>query len=270
MTNSSEAYDITTISFKKRLIYSALVGVTLIGIGLSGLYTLYLKGDLASLVLGLAFIIGGCYLSHKIYTTKEKRKLKGTWVEVVDSDGIKSRKKLTLIILGVCAVIAAFLITSAYLLPRFYSYFKDLGEIFFIFIVVLVAYLIVLWCRPYKTRNFILSAASLVEKQRLDDLNAEKSLEDTKKWEEREKHWWFRYPLAALICVGAWWLSDIKPNMWWVGIIGVIYAMILAREISLLVLGIGAIYLVVQGIASLPVSIAIIIGALIIASAIKQ
>ena len=58
--------------------------------------------------------------------------------------------------------------------------------------------------------------------------------------------------------------------MWWLAAIAVVVALFQARELALIVIiGISAYWLLV-GIASLPVSAAIIIGALIIASAIRR
>ena len=245
-----------------------LVGVPTIGLGLILCFMAFKEGNSTGVFGGILFFIGGCYLTHKIYTTKENRKLKGTWEVFIDKKADKNRLRNTLIVFGALGAILAFYIYLTYI--RVFDTFQlDAWFSYLIFVVASVFYLVPLWS-PKRKRIFNLTEAAILEKQRLGSIDAQKGIEDAKKWEEREKHWWFRYPLAALICVGAWWLSDIKPNMWWVGIIGVIYAMILAREISLLVLGIGAIYFLVQGIASLPVSVAIIIGALIIASVIKQ
>lgn len=88
--------------------------------------------------------------------------------------------------------------------------------------------------------------------------------------------WYIRYPLAVLggaICLA---LADYafesvdKGMSWaiwlWVAIIGG-YSLIYARELALLCLAGVFLYWCFQGIAALPVSVAIVIGAVIIASA---
>lgn len=83
-------------------------------------------------------------------------------------------------------------------------------------------------------------------------------------------HWWVRYPLAGLLVWGAAALYAEKPQAWWASLAFVIWAMVLAKEISLLVLLVGAAILLFQGVAALPVSVAVIIGAIIIASALRR
>ena len=97
------------------------------------------------------------------------------------------------------------------------------------------------------------------------------------KWERIEQMWWYRYPVAGLVFVGAWLLWEYRPHLWWVSAIGVVYGLVLAKEVGLLAfylsLGGVGIYLataIFQGLATLPVSAAIIIGAIIIASAVSR
>jgi hypothetical protein len=94
------------------------------------------------------------------------------------------------------------------------------------------------------------------------------------KWDRIERQWWYRYPMAGLMLLSAWFVVEMKPNFWWVAVVLVIYGLILAKELGYLVL-VGLVFLVglwffqgvFQGIASLPISVAVIIGALIIAAA---
>lgn len=68
-------------------------------------------------------------------------------------------------------------------------------------------------------------------------------------------------------------LVDAKPHLWWLAAIAVIYGLVLAKELGFLALfGLGCIVVlwIFQGIASLPVSVAVIIGALIIAGAVSR
>ena len=79
-----------------------------------------------------------------------------------------------------------------------------------------------------------------------------------------------RYSIAVVLICGAIFISDAKPNAWWLGIFLALWAAVLAREISFLFILAGGGYLLLAGLASIPVSIAIIIGALIIAAAVRR
>lgn len=83
-------------------------------------------------------------------------------------------------------------------------------------------------------------------------------------------HWLSRYTIAAVLLCGVAALMDYRPNLWWLFIALVVWAAILAREISILVLALAGAYLLFLGVAALPTSIAIIIGALIIAAALRK
>jgi len=79
-----------------------------------------------------------------------------------------------------------------------------------------------------------------------------------------------RYSLAIMVVCGAIFIADAKPNEWWIAAVLALWAAILAREITILLIVIGGAYFLFLGIASLPVSIAVIIGALIIAAAVRK
>jgi|GEM_PF-3078741 len=91
-----------------------------------------------------------------------------------------------------------------------------------------------------------------------------------RKQEEFEDKWYFRYPMAGLCLWGAWYFLNEKQDKFWLAAFAVLGAVIFARELSVFLLLIGIGYLLFQGIASLPVSVAVIIGAIIIASALKK
>jgi len=81
---------------------------------------------------------------------------------------------------------------------------------------------------------------------------------------------WIRYPAAVLI---VWFAVEIwtqKPGAWWLALLALLYAAWFAREVAGVAIVLGGIYLLFQGIAALPVSVAIVIGALIIASALRK
>ena len=108
-----------------------------------------------------------------------------------------------------------------------------------------------------------------------DEINA--NAEAQAKWERIEAAWWYRYPMAGLAFLSAWFLMEWRPNLWWLSVIAVLYGLTIARELGAVVLYVAlagfGIYIVVaafQGVASLPVSVAIIIGAVIIAAAVGK
>jgi hypothetical protein len=133
-----------------------------------------------------------------------------------------------------------------------------------------------LWLTPFFTTGMFLSyrhwSTSHVTEvtQKAQRRKREEEEAQRRRQEEAEDKWYFRYPLAALCLWGAWHFSETKPDKWWLAGIAVLAAAAFAREVSLLLLGIGLISLVFQGIASLPVSVAVLIGAVIIASAIRK
>lgn len=94
--------------------------------------------------------------------------------------------------------------------------------------------------------------------------------EAAEKWDRAVQKWWFRYPMAVLCLLGAWLLSEWKPNLWFMPVLLVLVAMVSAWELTLVGLGIGIAILAFKAIASLPVSVAIIIGAFIIGAALKR
>jgi hypothetical protein len=77
--------------------------------------------------------------------------------------------------------------------------------------------------------------------------------------------WWARYPIALGMVAGAWYLVEQKPSLWWLSTIFVLSAAVYAREVSLIVLGLGLLIAVISGLAALPLSLAVILGAALIA-----
>lgn len=112
----------------------------------------------------------------------------------------------------------------------------------------------------------------------------EYGLQQTKSAEDRFfEAWYFRYPFAAL-CSGLAYLSlleylsdqrsvpgllvlFINPIL---GVVWALSALVAARELSLLLIVLGVGYLLFTGVAALPLSIAVLLGAGIIAFAIYK
>jgi hypothetical protein len=95
--------------------------------------------------------------------------------------------------------------------------------------------------------------------------------ERSRKIDAHMKRWYCRYPIAAALLYFAFNLPPQKNDKdCWLPIVMVLGAAVFAHELSLLLIGCGVFYLLVNGIASLPVSVAVIIGACIIAAASKR
>lgn len=96
------------------------------------------------------------------------------------------------------------------------------------------------------------------------DLEAKKGSD----WGDR---WWVRYPLAVGIIIAAVWLLEANPkmremNQILIGASGIVYPLILMRELSGALIVAAIAYWFFGIVAALPVGVAIIIGALIIAN----
>ncbi len=109
------------------------------------------------------------------------------------------------------------------------------------------------------------------EGERLNELEIRrKQDESAREQAEFVDKWYVRYPMASLFLWVAFDSSIIKPDKEWLSWLAVIFAAFFARELSILLIVGGILYAVFQGMASLPVSVAVIIGACIIAGAIKK
>ena len=86
------------------------------------------------------------------------------------------------------------------------------------------------------------------------------------KLEAISKSWYVRYLLSVLIMFLAFYIYQTEENNWWLALVLAVFAAVQAREVSILALILVAGYLVFKGIALLPVSFAIIVGAIIIAN----
>jgi hypothetical protein len=53
----------------------------------------------------------------------------------------------------------------------------------------------------------------------------------------------------------AWYLVEQKPGLWWLSTIFVLSAAVYAREVSLIVLGLGLLVAVISGLAALPLNV---------------
>lgn len=268
---NSEAYSIIKISLKTRIINIVLIVV--IFFGTSGFILFTLIKDKRHIdyeaVAWIAFIfLLGCYMLWNNLKPTNKKSLSGTWV--TQQPAINKMKIYALLLMGV--------ISTGFSIWLFFKTRDDAETAATVIACLAIALFalggyLYLEIKPKKV--FVLSEAAQFEQLRLqsekalvDEENAKQSIEEAEKWALIEERWWYRYGVATLILIGAWGLHEYKPNLWWVSLIAILAAMVYTRELSIFIIGIIAIWLIFQGLASLSVTGAILIGACIIAFAI--
>jgi hypothetical protein len=94
--------------------------------------------------------------------------------------------------------------------------------------------------------------------------------EAERKANEQLDKWWVRYPFGIGLLIFAGYLSSDHEYKWWIPLLIGFVGLLAMRELLLVSIGIGAIWLLLSGLESMPISLAIIVGAVIIASAIKK
>lgn len=255
-------YSVREISFRSRVLKAgAISAFALLWAGAIWVEQ-YEKGTLERAwgpLLGLLFAL---FVAWNIWATKHRKVYAGEWVEIPAET--RHRKALLCVLVQIAACGGGWWIWAATGWPGIFT---------FVGAVVLgvggqLAYVLT------TKRTFVLSPEGAeAKKQDETPATAEptpESIEVSRKFDEFTAGPLFRYPVAGLLGWIAWYVADSRPDIWWVSVVLVLFAAGLAREMTLVVLAIGIGYLAFQGLASLPVSAAIIIGALIIASALKE
>ncbi len=261
MTENAEAYDIKLISYKSRLIKTLAIAIPSISLGILVVLSVVNNGNLKEgFLLPLILVLVGFYFSWKAFTTKELKKLTGTKVSTINY----AKRKKAKIVVGLGCL--ALLVTALVL----YKLDTPLSEYVAMFVMVGITLGLYAFSNWSPEVVFELTPAATTEQHRLDKLNAIKAAEYQKKEADILDQWWFRYPLAVLLIVVAWWIEDVKPHAWWISVILVLMAIVNARELALWIIGLALVWAMIAGIAALPVAVAIIVGALIIASAINR
>lgn len=88
--------------------------------------------------------------------------------------------------------------------------------------------------------------------------------------------WWFRYPAAIAAAALSAYLINTEYaqknefRQWIVGILGGIYVIGWARELAILALVCGLVWWAISAVQAMPVNVAILVGALIIAAAVSR
>jgi hypothetical protein len=103
---------------------------------------------------------------------------------------------------------------------------------------------------------------------------ARKQIEQQRKDDEFFDTWYVRYAMASAFVIFGIWVYSERPSLWWAALLGVGVAALLARELTLLCIALavvaGLVYLIWQAFVVMPTAAAILIGAVIIAAAIRS
>lgn len=117
---------------------------------------------------------------------------------------------------------------------------------------------------------FYLQKRRLVPTPEAATRNAADKADAKRKSDEMEQKWWFRYPVALFLCGVAWYLADYKPGLWWLSLICVLAAAVNAKEVSLVLLGLGLLAAVLSAMAAMPVPLAVILAGVLVAYAVYR
>ena len=252
-----DAWTVTPISKPVRATKAALC--VLIGLGIaSSLWWLQYKSHVLLQSWpgpGIVAVVG-IWLAWRSYRKKEKREFAFAWQTISPA----TRLKRALAILLGTSIICVLIWYAAGTLQAFLWYASP------------VALPCVVWAliHALRTRSKVLLPVGEAEKKRLANEKQKREQESNHWFDEHMRRWYFRYPTAAVILLAAYWVVVKHPQIWWLSILLVLVAAIYAWELSLL--GLAALIAdeIFKGVAALPVSVSIVIGAIIIAFAIYK
>jgi len=132
-----------------------------------------------------------------------------------------------------------------------------------LFVVIWAVYLGMLSV-PQKSSKY--TRAAMDELARINATKYERAGQQGVREAELLGRWWVRYPLGVAVMWGGMWFADQRSDNWLIPLAASLFALVLMREIFFAVLLCGLAYAFLGALASLPVSAAIIMGALIIAN----
>jgi hypothetical protein len=131
--------------------------------------------------------------------------------------------------------------------------------------------------KSFAQRDGELTAAAKLEQARLELQDAaartareQQSTKRAGEFDDVISRWWIRYPLAVLVLFGAGFAASDPKLGWGLATLAFLLACYLARELALFALMLTLVYWGFTAFSALPVSAAILIGAWMIASAIKD
>ena len=205
----------------------------------------------------LIWLIPSGLVAWGSWSTIYRKVYAGEWVAIPSKVRYKKAGIATLVLLGLCAITSWSQHEEGQL--------QSSWSLMLIFVIPYFAYMVYVLTTK---REFCLDPDGVVEKQKDEKVRAGNNFD--RKISRTLSRVWVRYPLAGLILWGAFTVVSQENHIWWWPVLLALWAAWLARELSLIVLFIAICYALLKGIASLPVSAAVIIGAIIIASALRR
>jgi hypothetical protein len=249
-------------AFAKRFIPGLLVALLLWG-------AQYSNGVLAQdyLIVGLIPLVIGALVGMNAYQKTEVRLYSTAKVEYTTQQRVKRARGYWLLGIGTLAVIWGLQLGYG----QFEGYWWYAWPALFPLFVGTGLYLL---------RGEVALAPAAAEAKKHFDAETQKLVDSGKApptaVDKLLTSGWFRYPCAAALLYGAYYFAveDTGKNSGWVALACVVLAGMCAYEVSKPVLYVGLVvgigWAAISGLAALPVSLAIIIGALIIASAVRK
>lgn len=258
-SHDTTAYIITPISKRARCIKAAIPILVAIVISTMTWWVQYQNNALARLWLYMIPILAlGLWLGLVLYKETEKKHVAFIYVYIP----LKNRIKVASAITGGTLLICGLIWLIQYSNDQLRDYW------WYAWLIALMGFGL-FTSELLKSRIKVLTSAGEIEAKRLETQRQLKEDASRRRYAEIENSWYVRYPVASLFVYGAW-ITEEKENQWWLSIGFLLMAAFFAREISLLVLVGVILYMLFQGIAALPVSVAVIIGAIIISNAIRN
>jgi hypothetical protein len=259
-SDDTAAYVVTPIPHWVRLLKAAIptaVGVSFAGLSWTALYQagkLFPDG-----LIGVLVLVAMLVIAKKLYGETEKDRPAAICTPIPLAARREKSLIAALVTLALCVIAWLFQYRSDQLQQYWWNVWP----------VALAGFLWSAWLLLAAKRTALTPAARAAIERRENEKRAAKQA-NQKQLDHFFARWWVRYPLAGLVLWGAYLMYQDRPNKWMLPLAAVVAAMLMAKELSLLILGVAAVVLLFKGIAALPVSVAIIAGAIIIASALKK
>jgi hypothetical protein len=255
-----EAWVITPIPSRIRIAKAAFPLVISVGLA-SWLWWLQYENNVLSQnwYIPAALPLAGLWTAYRLYRSTERRELAYEWEAIPFRVRIKRGSLIFGAVLLLCGLAWSMQYSS-----------DQLGTYWWYVWPVAIPGMIWATFELLRARKKVLVPEAQLENERLGSEQKLREQAAAQHAAEQEERWYFRYPVAALMLFGAYWIVEKKEQLWWVGLLLVVVAAFQARELSLLIVAALVIYLLFQGPAALPVSIAIVVGAIIIANALRK
>lgn len=201
----------------------------------------------------------GAWLAWRFYRKRERRELSFAWQPIPAATRIKR---------GAVGLLGMFLVGVLVWLGQYAE--DSLHDNWWYVWPIAVPGAIWVLAQLLKSKRKVLLPAAEVERERVAVENQLKQQESARQSDELISRWYLRYPIAAVMLLAAYWAAVKAVHLWWLALLLVVVAALEAWELSLLALAGLVAYWLFKGVAALPVSVAVVVGALIIATALRK